>query len=110
MNQNSLNLSNLISTVKNELEEMEKKRIESNIEPMFQLRTMNIEINFVVEESNAGNTGFDIKVIKAGLSTKFSSSEIQKISLTFDIPNTKILGIRLHEKEDDIQEYDIERF
>jgi hypothetical protein len=110
MNQSNINLSNLISTIRTELEEMEKKRIECNKEPMFQLKSMNIEINFVVEESSAGDAGFDIRVIKAGLSTKYTTSEIQKILLTFDIPNIKILGVRLHENEDNNLEDDIEKF
>jgi len=93
-----INLRDLICVVRNELEGMEKNRLEQKKDTLFQLKSMEIELSFVVENSDSAQGGIDLKIIKLGAAENLKTSEIQKIILKFEVPkeslDSHVIGLR----------------
>lgn len=75
------NLTDVISKIRDELVSLDAKRREQGREALFELTEAEIEINFVVETSDAIKGGFDLKVISLGTEDHYKGKEIQKIKI-----------------------------
>lgn len=76
-----LGVKELIEKVRGELIELDRKRIEANEAHLFELKDFELEVNFVVKESNTQKGAFDFKVVTVGGEAGFSSEQTQKIVL-----------------------------
>jgi Trypsin-co-occurring domain 2 len=80
-NNPKLGVADLIEQVKNDLESMDQKRIDKNEAPLFNVETFDLEINFVVRESQSGEVKGEYQVVTVGGRSEFSAEKIQKIVL-----------------------------
>ncbi len=77
----TLNLKELIHTVRQELIDSEKERIEKGLSPLFKVDNLKIEVNFVVEKVKKTGGKIDIKIVDVGHDITYSSQQIHKILL-----------------------------
>ena len=77
----TLNLKELIHTVRQELIDSENERIEKGLSPLFKVDSLKIEVNFVVEKVNKTGGKIDIKIVDVGHDITYSSQQIHKILL-----------------------------
>jgi hypothetical protein len=80
----SLFLKDLLRSVHRELLESEREREKEGLAPLFIVRDMTVEVNFVVTETTKGEGKEDFKVITAGGSTQYLEQQVQKITLHLD--------------------------
>jgi hypothetical protein len=76
-----LNVANLIEKVRDELAESERRRRTENKASLFDVKTFDLELNFVVRENNTAKGGVDFEVVTIGGELQRSAEEIQKITL-----------------------------
>ncbi len=91
-----LNIKELIHAVRQELIDSETLRKQKNIEPLFEVDNLKIEVNFVVEKTTDTGGGINLKIIDIGKSVKYNSQQVHKITLelkTCSENNTPILPI-----------------
>ena len=74
-------MADLIEQVKSDLESIDEKRIDKNEAPLFSVETFDLEINFVVRESQSGEVRGEYEVVTVGGRSEFSAEKIQKIVL-----------------------------
>jgi Trypsin-co-occurring domain 2 len=95
-----LNLTELVTAVRDQLEELDRARILAEKPPLFHLSRMELELAFTVVESDAIKGGFDLKVVSLGGQTSLRSEQIQRIKLSFEVPAEAIKagvpGTRAH--------------
>ena len=81
----SLNLTSLISKIRSELEEAEAYRLAGDQSPLFRLSELELELNFIVTESESEKKGVNVQIVE-GTGEKISKNEqIQKIRLKFSL-------------------------
>ena len=59
---------------------------------LFQLSSMELELNFVVKSSSEVKGGFDLKIVSLGSKLAEAGEEVQKITVKFSTPPTKRSG------------------
>jgi hypothetical protein len=98
MSQLKLNLMELVSAIRDELEQLDKARTEAGRKALFHLSAMELELNFVVEENTTAKGGFDIKVVSLGGDIGVRTEQVQKAVLKFNVPSSAInvLGYQLY--------------
>lgn len=79
-----LRVAELIAQVRAELAEAEKRLNEEQHPVLFYAKGLELELNFVVEESTKGGGFFDLIIVTLGGDAEHSESEIQKITLQFE--------------------------
>jgi len=100
MSQLKLNLIELVSAIRDELEHLDKTRIEAGRQALFHLSAMELELNFVVEENTSAKGGFDIKVLSLGGDVGVRTEQVQKVVLKFNVPSsaTNVLGYSAYDR------------
>jgi hypothetical protein len=93
-----LNLIELVSAIRDELEHLDKARTEAGRKALFHLSAMELELNFIVEENSSAKGGFDIKVVSLGGDVGIRTEQIQKAVLKFNVPSSamNVLGYQLY--------------
>lgn len=76
-----LNLKDLIRQISNELILSQTERENEQIEPIFQVDRLHIEVNFIVEKNAKIKGGFDLKVVTTGMEEDKKEQLIHKIAL-----------------------------
>jgi hypothetical protein len=96
-----LNLVDLVTSIRDELEQADKARLVSGKAALFQLSGLELELNFVVSETAGAKGGFDIKVLSVGGDVSVRTEEVHKVKLTFEIPDEAktVLGARARGSE-----------
>jgi hypothetical protein len=96
----NVNLKELVSAIRSELEQIDQARIMDEKPPLFQLTNLELELNFTVVENDSVKGGFDLKVISLGSDLGSSTQEVQKVILKFEVPaearTSHVLGVRAH--------------
>jgi len=80
-----MDLSTLLSYVREQLEQSDADRTKAGKKPLFELTGLDLELNVTLTESNNAKGGFDLKVITAGAGTTTKTEEVQKITLRWVI-------------------------
>jgi hypothetical protein len=88
-----LNLAELVTAIRDELEQLDKKRNESGREALFRLSSLELELNFIVQESNSAKGGFDIKVVSLGADLGIRTEQIQKVVLKYEVATKNAVGL-----------------
>jgi hypothetical protein len=93
-----LNLIELVSAIRDELEQLDKARTEAGRQALFHLSAMELELNFIVEENSSAKGGFDIKVVSLGGDVGIRTEQIQKAVLKFNVPPSAkyVLGSQVY--------------
>ncbi|HEV2705542.1 MAG TPA: trypco2 family protein [Pyrinomonadaceae bacterium] len=96
----NINLKELVSAIRSELEQIDQARIMDAKPPLFHLTNLELELNFTVVENDSQKAGFDLKVVSLGSDLGTSSQEVQKVILKFEVPaeakTSTVLGVRAH--------------
>jgi hypothetical protein len=79
-------LKDLIAQLRREITEAVDQRVADGHDPLFTLKSVDLEVNFVVEqeesmEGSASATFLAVVGLKAGASSKYSAGQIQKVTL-----------------------------
>ena len=78
---NSLSIKDLIFRVQQELIESQTERTKSGREPLFEVETLTIEINFVVTTTTDAKGGIDLKLVTVEGGKQYENQQVQKITL-----------------------------
>lgn len=97
----TINLSELITAIRDELEEVEAARSVASREPIFGLETMDVAIKFVVSQDSKIKGGFDLKIVSLGSQLGERSENIQEVKLTYKVLPEAVgeLGTRAYTSE-----------
>ncbi len=79
-----LRVADLIAQVRAELAEAENRLNDQERPALFYAKGLELELNFVVEESTRSGGFFDLIIVTLGGEAEHSESEIQKITLQFE--------------------------
>lgn len=77
----SVSVSALIAHIRSELVKAETERRERGDDPLLELQQVEIEVNFLVETSDAVKGGFDLKVITLGSENQLRREDVQKVKI-----------------------------
>jgi Trypsin-co-occurring domain 2 len=101
-----LNLSALVTAIRDELETMDRQRRSQTRPALLQLAAMELELNFVITRKAGAEGKLDFKVLAIGASigadAGVESEKVQKIRLTFSLADTRTpdaeapVGSRFH--------------
>src|SRR5437870_801983 len=80
-----LGLADFIYNVKSELVKAEKRRIAAGDPRFLELKSAQVEVNFVVRAGAKAGGKVDYKVVSVEDSLENSAERVQKLSLTFNI-------------------------
>ncbi len=86
----TLNISTLILEVRKELEKADLQMRTAGKQALFQLSSMELELNFVVKTSSEVKGGFDLKIVSLGSKLAEAGEEVQKITVKFDASDEAI--------------------
>lgn len=86
----NLFIKELIRRVHDELIESQEEREINGIAPLFTVKDMTIEVNFVAEKSLSAKGGLDFKVVTVGGNTDIKSQQIHKITLNLEVDHSSI--------------------
>lgn len=78
-----LGIADLISAIRTELADAEKRLRDAGHNPLFVTRELELDIGFVVEKSGTAGAKFDIRVLSAGGEGTYSSANTQRVRLLF---------------------------
>lgn len=98
----SLNLAELITTIRDELEQLDKNRVAVGREALFRLSSLELELNFVVEENSAAKGGIDLKVVSLGADLGVRREQVQKVVLKYEVPTNNLLGTYAYESSKEL--------
>ncbi len=105
------NLKELVTAVRDELETLDQQRRSANVSPLFELREMELELQFTVAADTSGNGKFDLKVVSFGAKETIRKEQIQRLTLKFAVPEsalkTNLLGTRAHSSDPQAKVQDI---
>lgn len=76
-----IKLSDVISTIRDELITIDIERRRRKVVAAFALTEIEIELQFTVEKTGARKGGFDLKVVSAGGEKQHKETEVQKIRI-----------------------------
>ncbi|GEM_PF-2108845 len=82
--QQPLFIKDLIRRVYDELYESQREREAGGQDPIFQVSTLTLEVNFVVVRGKGLKGGVDFKVITAGGDKTYEQQQIQKVTLSLN--------------------------
>lgn len=102
MENNSLNLYELITAIKEELEQLDTDRRNSGKQALLQLEEVTLELNFVVTNQKKGDGKINIWVVTIGGEGSLEQQQTQKICLKLKLADVNRddedypVGSRLH--------------
>jgi hypothetical protein len=76
-----LGIDTLIEQVKQDLENLDDRRRQQNKAALFIVESFDLEINFVVRESQSGEAGLKYEVVTVGGKSEVNTEKVQKITL-----------------------------
>jgi Trypsin-co-occurring domain 2 len=80
----TLGVQTLVENVKNDLEQIDIDRIKQNKAALFNVKTFDLEINFIAKKTNSSDAKFDYQVVTLGGGEEVSQEQVQKIMLHFE--------------------------
>ena len=80
-------LKDIIRRISAELIESQDERRRSGEAAVFEVSSLDIELNFVVTNSRSGNLGMDLKVVKGGGERRYDEQQVQRLVLHLTAPN-----------------------
>lgn len=80
--QESLSLAELIRAVHEELIKSQLERESDDLAPLFEVDTLELEVNFVVGETKSAEAGCDIKVVSVGGDMEWAKQQVHNVKLT----------------------------
>jgi Trypsin-co-occurring domain 2 len=96
----AINLVQLVSAVRSQLESTEREMRSAGKAPLFDLEGFELEIKFTVSENDTQKGGFDIKVVNLGSQSDVKAEEVQSIKIKYSVSrralSTGVLGSRAH--------------
>jgi hypothetical protein len=96
-NMNTIKLKDLVQDIRRQLEELDRERTSQELEALFELQGMDIELKFTVAESATAKGGFDIKIVTAGGEGHEHSEAVQTIKISYRVsPQYEGFGKRAH--------------
>lgn len=81
----SIGLGELVTAIRNELDQVETSLFSGDREPILGLEGMELTVKFVVKEDSKVKGGFDLKVVALGSQLGESSESVQEITLTYKV-------------------------
>lgn len=95
-----LDLKELISKVREELEELDRERESSGKAVLFELQTLKLEIKFAVTKSMAAKGGISLHVLSIGADGSAQDEHVQTIQLEYRVAKSadkhKLPGAKAH--------------
>lgn len=79
-----LGITELIEGVKSELIRSDENRRSSGLPPLFEVKSFDLELNFLVKSSRKGLAGINYELVAVSGETEVSSERVQKILLHMD--------------------------
>jgi hypothetical protein len=103
MSDSGLDLSNLIISVRTELENADMQLRNADKPTLFRLSSIELELHFVVKSADEVKGGFDLKIVSLGSKLAEASEEVQKIKVKFEVPQdvrkSEVMGSRFFSEE-----------
>jgi len=93
MDVHNLDLQSLIGAIRKGLEEVDSDLKSRSREALFDLESMELELKFVVSESDTLKGGFDLKVVSLGASSGIKSDTVQTVRLTYSLSKSAAAGL-----------------
>ena len=87
-NQPHLGLDTLLQQVKHDLVKVDSTGSANNEAKLFKLKNLDLELNFIVSEEHDKQTGLSYNVLTVSSDNKYSTEQVQKIMLHYDIMPT----------------------
>jgi len=78
-----INLQELISQIRDELEQVDRGRETAGKPPLFQLESLELELKFTVAESQESKGGLDLKVVSFGADQAVREEQVQTVRLCY---------------------------
>lgn len=89
-----LNLKKLVSAVRDELEALDRERAKQKRSPLFQLESVELELNFTVVESDSTKGGLDLKIVSFGTDEALREEQVQSVRLRYRVaPSAEDAGL-----------------
>lgn len=76
-----MQIKDVISKLRLQLEALDQERRDGNKPPLFNLSSVEVELSFIIKDSEDGKVGFDIKVISAGMGGSQATESVQKMKI-----------------------------
>lgn len=80
-----ITIADVIRQVHLDLLRAERSRIDSGLAPLFKVKSLSLELNVAVSQSDEIKGGLDLKVFSLGATSHASKEEINKITLHLDV-------------------------
>jgi hypothetical protein len=107
-----IDLQNLVTAIRDELERIDEGRLKAKKPALFHLADMELELNFTVVENVGAKGGIDLKVVSFGMEGSLKSEQVQKVRLKFKVPKevqaANVVGARAHSTSASHKPEDIE--
>jgi len=95
-----INLQELISQIRDELETLDRNREAAGKPPLFHLESLELELKFAVAENAGSKGGVDLKVISFGADEAVREEQVQTVRLRYraapTTEETPLPGTRAH--------------
>ncbi len=79
-----LSIKEIVRKVKSELINAEEEMTANNEIPLFKVKKLSVELNFIINQSETKDGGLDLKVVSASTGKNYSEGEVQKITLEWE--------------------------
>jgi hypothetical protein len=91
-------VKDLISMIRQQLEELDQERRDARAPALLKLDTVELEINFTVEETATKTGGVDLKVVSFGGDKQVKTEQVHKVTVKLSVaPEAEgRLGSRYH--------------
>ncbi|MBY5524446.1 trypco2 family protein [Rhizobium leguminosarum] len=76
-----MQIKDVISNLRLQLEALDEERRSADLPSLFSLSSVEVELSFIVRESDDDKIGFDIKVISANMGGSQAQESIQKMKI-----------------------------
>ncbi len=80
----NLSIKEIVRKVKSELVQAEHEMVENDEQPLFRVKKLSVELNFIVDESKETGGGLDLKIVAADARKNYHEGEVQKITLEWE--------------------------
>ena len=87
-----MNIKNLVTSLREQLIEVDSERIAAGSKPLLELETVELEVNVTVSESADAKSGFDIKVLTLGGSISETQSEVHRVKVVYRVDDEARVG------------------
>ena len=91
-----LNLKQLVSQIRGELEDLDRERQAQGKSPLFELEKLELEVKFTVTENQAKKAGFDLKIVSAGTEGTHRQETVHTVKLQYRLSEDAGTGGRAH--------------